>query len=89
MVITGVISIISLVLINHIYFTVEYCTYFIYFALWYLFIRFILKKNIKYVLMVFYIALFPIYAIGILMGSFFDCHYYYDFTLYTNDVYYR
>ncbi len=38
----------------------------------FLFTRFILIKNIKYTVIAFYIILLPIYAIGILMGTFLD-----------------
>ena len=69
---TGMIALLSVLFWNHIYFTVEYCVCFVHFALSYLATRFLLSKNGKHALQVFYAVLFPIFAIGILMGSVFD-----------------
>lgn len=72
MVITGLISLVALMFAKRVYFTNEYCMCFVTFVLSYLFTHFCLEKHKRYTLVVLYIVLLPIYAVGILMGTFLD-----------------
>lgn len=72
MILTGLISMTALIFYGRVFFTREYEFFFGLFVICNLYIYCFLRKHIQYTLVSFYVALAPILAIGILMGSFLD-----------------
>lgn len=72
MIITGFVTLAGYAMMRYTEFVKEYFMFFLYFCVWYIVANLCFKKKGRYILPVFYIALFPVYLGGIVMGTFLD-----------------